>query len=247
MISFSKADSDRFHLSLHRGVSEEFNLLGLNQYIAANNPDMLILRYAAETIEKHYLLKELNYDLLFADALVYYDVNLKKLEAKPFRNVLQFVEVQEGDLGKLREIVPIIFKEYKNHYFSNPALSKEYILEGYIEWASNYVNSKQPDRKSWLVYKEDTLIGFATCAMYANDNSCEGVLYGVHPEFAGGGVYTDIIRFTQNYFKEAGYDKMIVSTQIQNYAVQKVWQKEGFLISKAYYTYHLMRKNHDSI
>jgi hypothetical protein len=57
MISFSKADSDRFHLSVHRGVSEEFNLLGLNQYIAANNPDMLILRYAAETIEKHYLLK----------------------------------------------------------------------------------------------------------------------------------------------------------------------------------------------
>jgi GNAT superfamily N-acetyltransferase len=247
MISYSKADSDRFHLSVHRGVSETFNLDGLNQYIAAHNPDMLILRYAAETIEKHYLLKTLNYDLLFTDALVYYDIHLNKLEPKPFRNNLQFVEVTENDLAKLRDIVPIIFKEYKNHYFSNPALNKENILEGYIEWASNYVNSVQPDRKSWLVYKEEVLIGFATCAMYATDNSCEGVLYGVHPEYAGGGVYTDIIRFTQNYFKEAGYQKMIVSTQIQNYAVQKVWQKEGFLLAKAYYTYHLMRKNHDTI
>jgi GNAT superfamily N-acetyltransferase len=247
MLSFSIADSNRFGLQVHRGVSESFNLLGLNQYIADNNPDLLILRYAAETIENHHLLKSLNYDLLFTDALVYYDINLNKLEPKPFRNNLQFIEVQEGDLDKLREIVPIIFKEYKNHYFSNPDLNKSHILEGYIEWASAYVNSVQPDRKSWLVYKEETLIGFATCAMYAADNSCEGVLYGVHPGYAGGGVYTDIIRFTQNYFKDAGYDKMIVSTQIQNYAVQKVWQKEGFLIAKAYYTYHLMRKKNDTL
>ena len=247
MLAYSKVDSDRFGLSVHRGVSEDFNLVGLNQYIADNKPELLILRYAAETIEKHYLLNSIGYSLLFTDALVYYEMSLSKLVPKPLRNELAFVEIGDKQLTLLKEIVPVIFKDYKNHYFSNPVLNKENILAGYIEWASDYVNSQQPDRKSWLVYKEDVLIGFATCAMYAHNNSCEGVLYGVHPDYAGGGVYTDIIRFSQNYFKEAGYEKMMVSTQIQNYAVQKVWQKEGFLISKAYYTYHLMRQNHDTI
>jgi GNAT superfamily N-acetyltransferase len=156
---------------------------------------------------------------------------------------LIFKEVDINSLHLFKSIIPIIFKNYRNHYFSNPYLDKSEILEGYVEWASAYVTEIDTSKKSWLVYKDDILIGFATCSMNKIDNSCEGVLYGVHPEYSGGGIYTDIIRFTQAYFKEHNYEKMFVSTQIQNYTVQKVWQKESFLINNAYYTYHLMKKH----
>jgi hypothetical protein len=242
MISYSKPDSDRFKINVHRGVFNTFQVNEIKNYLLLNNPDLLILRFATETIEQHHLLKELNYDVLFVDSLVYYAINLQNIEPKKLRNTLDFREVNEENSVAFNHIIPIIFKDYKNHYFANPNLPKEGIIAGYVEWASAYVNNIDENKKSWLVYKNEILIGFATCSMNKIDNTCEGVLYGVHPDYAGGGVYTDIIKFTQNCFKDLKFEKMFVSTQIQNYAVQKVWQKEGFLIYNAYYTYHLTKK-----
>ncbi len=241
MISNSQTDSDRFKINVHRGVFNTFKFNYIKEYILLNNPDLLILRFASETIEQHYLLKELNYNILFTDSLVYYAINLQNIELKKLKNELFFREVTDETSVAFKSIIPTIFKDYKNHYFANPELPKEGIIDGYIEWASAYVNSIDESKKSWLVYKNEIIIGFATCSINKIDNSCEGVLYGVLPDYAGGGVYTDIIKFTQNYFKEQNFEKMYVSTQIQNYAVQKVWQKEGFLIANAYYTYHLMK------
>ncbi len=65
------------------------------------------------------------------------------------------------------------------------------------------------------------------------------LLYGVRSEQSGGGVYGDLIRFTQAYFKNQGCTSMKVSTQVNNFGVQKVWVREGFFMTSAYYTLHL--------
>ena len=80
MISNSQTDSDRFKINVHRGVFNTFKFNYIKEYILLNNPDLLILRFASETIEQHYLLKELNYNILFTHSLVYYAINLQNIE-----------------------------------------------------------------------------------------------------------------------------------------------------------------------
>ena len=63
------------------------------------------------------------------------------------------------------------------------------------------------------------------------------------------GIYSDVVRFTQNYFKAIGMKKMWVSTQLQNYSVQKSWIEEGFYLKKSFETYHintLLAKQNDT-
>jgi len=240
MISYSKVESNRFNINVHRGVIEDNPINEVLEYARAFSPDLIILRLSATSIENHYQLQQIeNYQVLLTDALVYYQTDFTKFDLKEIKNNLEFISINKDNKVELQNLVPIIFKEYKNHYFANPILENKLISEGYIEWAQNYCSDEHDDKISWLIYKEQELIGFATCSFSTSEKVCEGVLYGVHPNFAGGGIYTDIIRFTQNYFKKLGFEKMIVSTQLQNYAVQKVWQRENFLINKAFYTYHL--------
>ncbi|MGQ9847943.1 MAG: GNAT family N-acetyltransferase, partial [Bacteroidales bacterium] len=106
------------------------------------------------------------------------------------------------------------------------------------EWAKNY-SGKEEGKISWLIYSENNIAGFVTCSFNEQNKECEVILNGVMPNFSGRGIYSDIVRFIQKYFKDKGYKKMLISTQLQNIAVQKVWIREGFVIDRSYETYHI--------
>ncbi len=237
-INFSPVESSRFLLNIHRGSLPDFKVSEIKNYIISNNVDVLILRLSSSSIASHSNLYNTGFDIIHADSLVYYKSNIESTEINPLKNKLNFVQINSTNNEKLNEIIPIIFKEYQNHYFSNPFLDKEKIIEGYIEWAKNYSGIEE-GKISWLIYYENEIAGFATCSFNEQKKECEGVLYGVMPNFSGQGIYSDIIRFTQKYFKEKGYTRMLVSTQLQNIAVQKVWIREGFVIDYSYETYHI--------
>ena len=59
------------------------------------------------------------------------------------------------------------------------------------------------------------------------------------PEAAGSGLYGDLIRHTQAIAISNGASVMKVSTQVNNFAVQKVWAREGFHLSEAWDTFHI--------
>jgi hypothetical protein len=238
-IEYSVVESKRFGINVYRTVQENIDVKGIQQFIDDNDVDLLILRLPVENITEYHQLSSLNCDVVLADTLVYYYTDLTKISAQKLKNEnLYFERVTNDNIGLIGQLVPVIFSNYTNHYFSNPNLARDKITEGYVEWASSYVNEHN-GKVSWIVFKDNTPIGFATCAFSNDIGECEGVLYGVHPDFAGGGVYSDIIRFTQTYFKDLNFKMMKVSTQIQNFAVQKVWTREGFVLKSAFYTYHL--------
>ncbi len=237
---YSAVDSQRFGKRVFRRVLDEFSVEKITAQVEKDDIDLIILRLPSATKDKHSELHKLDCRVIHADTLVYYFCSLKGNEMTPLRNNLTFELISAENSKILDEIVPIIFKDYTSHYASNPYLDKQKISAGYIEWAKSYIAEVQEGRISWLVKQADEIIGFATCTFNQEKNECEGVLYGVMPQAAGRGVYTDIIRFTQSYFKELGYGTMWVSTQIQNYSVQKAWIKEAFQLKKAYDTYHLI-------
>lgn len=234
----SKVESLRFGANILRGNLKEFRSSSLKKEIIENDTDILILRLPTSTKHTHCALLKMGFPVIHADSLVYYFVGLNSLKINTLKNELQFELIDNHNIDVLKSIIPIIFDSYQNHYFSNPFFSADKINAGYVEWASSY-NNIQDGKISWLVKKNGVVAGFATCSFSKDSNECEGVLYGVMPEFSGQGIYSDIIRFTQGYFRDQGISKMWVSTQLQNYAVQKVWLREGFFLKKAFETYHI--------
>lgn len=238
---YSSLDSERFGMNIFRATLSDIHIENLKEQIITDSIDLIILRLPSNIKDKHSTLHQLGFQIIHADTLVYYVSRLNN-DIAPLRNDLSFETVNEGNKAILDEIVPVIFKDYTNHYACNPIFDKVKISAGYVEWAKSYLTNLDPRRVSWLVKSKNETIGFATCSFDQSIMESEGVLYGVMPHAAGKGIYSDIMRFTMGYFKKMNYKMMWVSTQIQNYSVQKAWIKEGFQLKKSFDTYHIICK-----
>jgi len=240
-IAYSPKESSRFQMNIYRGLVEHIDARVLRDIIVKNMVDILILRIPSENLAEQDKLERLGFEFLCADTLVYYIADLQANKETALKNNdLQFYVITDKDFETVDNMVKIIFAGYTNHYNSNNYLDKENILAGYQEWVRDFTSKgEEGNCISWLVKRGNELVGFATCSYDGKLQVCEGVLYGVLPNESGKGIYGDLIRFTKNYFTRNGYKNMKVSTQIQNFAVQKVWTREGFVLDKSYNTFHI--------
>lgn len=237
---FSITESKRFEKRIFRGLINYIDENIILFKILAENIDILILRIPSEKIDQISKLEKIKIPYIVADTLVYYYLDLINYTPNNLKNKdLIFIKCKPENQNTLNHLVECIFANYQNHYTSNPYLNSKSILEGYKEWASNYIDSINNGKICFLVKNKGDFIGFATCSYSDQTKEGEGVLYGVKRSVSGKGIYGDIIRYTQRYFKAIGCKTMKVSTQIQNFAVQKVWTREGFVLKKAFNTIHI--------
>ena len=177
---------------------------------------------------------------IHADTLVYYQLSLTDYEPKPLRNgELVFAEATADDARELEALAAGTFAGYVSHYHANPRLDPALILAGYAEWATSYLAGDGHDRITWVARRGGAIVAFACCSHDEQKQECEIVLNGVHPAHSGGGLYGDLIRYTQAQYRGRGYRTMKISTQVWNLAVQKVWNREGFVFNQAYDTFHI--------
>lgn len=238
-LSPSPLDSARFGLRVYRGQGARFDEREMFEALVADRVDVAIVRTPAGTGGWSRLAR---YGLqpIHADTLVYYDVHLQRHAPQPLRNAdLVFTEATESDREALAQLVHATFEGYVSHYHANPLFDRDRVLAGYMEWATGFIAADAPGRITWVARRDSAIVAFACCSHDESQSSCEGVLYGVHPGHAGGGLYGDLIRYTQAQFRARGYGRMSVSTQVWNYAVQKVWAREGFALARAYDTWHI--------
>lgn len=238
-IFFSLKESNRFNYKIFRGNIDAVDEQVIKNIVLAENPDIIILRVPAERKNEQYKLHNTGCRVLHCDTLVYYFCPLHAVPINPFRNKLEFHPVTGQTKHLVAELTEAIFPGYQSHYFSNPYLKRELILQGYKEWTQSYINEIDSSKFSWYITLKEKVVGFAMCSII-DETTCEGVFSGVMTEYAGKGIYPDIVRFLQNFFKSRGIRIMKVSTQIQNYSVQKTWIKEGFNLKQAFDTYHLL-------
>jgi acyl dehydratase len=232
----SDLESKRFKLNILRANVEEIEVKELRSRIFDNNIDVTILRISSSNIEMISRLDALEFEYFQADTLVYHFVNLETYKPQSLKNQdLIFIKATIDDAVALERMVRVVFKDYTNHYSSNKFINTKDALNGYVQWVIKFLDSK--DKEVFIVYRNEEAIAFATCECL--EDKAEGVLFGVIPDASGGGVYSDIIRFTQSYYKEKGMKIMSVSTQIQNLAVQKVWAREGFVLQDSVSTIHI--------
>ncbi len=235
-MSYSKVESDRFNKSVHRFKFEEIDRDALRA-IRAAKPDIAIVRIPSEKIDQLAKLELFGVSPLVTDTLVYYGCDLAKCEIGERRNQnLEFRLASDEDRGWLSGLVGEIFAGYKNHYAGNPLLSSSDILDGFVEWGLSYLQESE-DYICWVLYDGERPVAFANCKQ---DGDCfEGVLFGVDSEYSGRGIYGDLITFTLRDAVRRGCTRMIVSTQIQNLAVQGTWVRRGIRLYKSWNTVHL--------
>ena len=238
-LKYSEIESKRFEREIYRGAIDELDIDLLRAFYAHHDQDTLIFRIPVAEQHKMHMLNGLGKEVINADTLVYYEADLQHTESHPIRNTdIDFRHIADEDKGVFEELIPKIFNNYTNHYFSNPVLDKTKIAEGYMEWVMNSFGI--PGNLYVVAYRDDQPIAFITCSH--NAAYAEIVLNGVLPQYQKGGVYADLIRYVKQYFGQLGTPLLRVSTQIQNFPVQRVWNKEGFVMTNAFVTVHLNKK-----
>lgn len=237
---FSEVESKRFGFNVFRDKQINLDYDLITESIIENNVDILFLRIPSSKQSTLFKLNQKGLPFLVADNLVYYELNLTKAEIKPVKNVeIEYIVADKNHESILDKLVIEIFNGYTNHYFSNPYLDKKAILEGYQEWARNNITVNNNSTVTFLIKRGNEFIGFACCGFNKDAYESEGILYGVVNSESGKGLYADLIRYTQAYFKNLGFKTMKVSTQTQNLAVQRVWVKEGFVLTETLATVHI--------
>ncbi len=233
----SQLDSDRFSLKIYRGRQENIDARALARELMAANVDIGVIRLPAGKSASIHELARWSMPVIHADTLVYYRCDLGSHTPRPLRNNdLVFSLAGTNDLEELRPLIAETFSGYTSHYHANHMLPADKITAGYQEWAERHASDA--GKTLWLARRNGALAAFAACET-GDDGSVEGILYGVAPADAGGGVYGDLIRHTQAVARASGARWMKVSTQVNNFAVQKVWAREGFHLYQAWDTFHV--------
>jgi ribosomal protein S18 acetylase RimI-like enzyme len=211
--------------------------------LVAERCDLAIIRVPSSSLHTVSRLSALGADPIVADTLVYYSCDLHRDAARPTRgDATVFEAASERTRPQLAEAARAIFAGYRNHYASNPMLDSSVVPTAYTEWALSFVDPT-PDTgddrtlESWIARDGDRVTGFINCA--GDGDTYEIVLNGVHPDHRGRGIYGDAVSFAKARGVSLGYRKLTVSTQVDNYAVQRTWANRGLMLDRALNTVHL--------
>ena len=206
----------------------------LSQFCQENAVELAIIRVPAIELSLLQSLEDEGYRMM--DCLVYYAFKFdrkpipdeKKQETRP---------VWPHELDEVVSVAKESFKGYMGHYHADSRLPRERSDEVYTDWAANSVQSREIAHEVLVVEGEGRLDGFATLRMN-NPEEGEGVLFGVAPHAQGKGIYQSMMIGGMEWVRDNGAKQMVVSTQVINVAVQKVWARLGFEMDRSYYTLH---------
>lgn len=237
LLARSTPDSRRFGMNVARARLGTVISKDLAGELLASDIDVAIIRVPAGHSSGIHELCNWALPVIHADTLVYYKCDLKKYEPPALRNHdISFTLAGMSDAEELRSLILSTFDGYISHYHANPLFAADDVLDGYVEWATGHLSSET--HMLWAARRGNRIVAFAAC-QWNDEATFEGVLYGVCPDEAGGGLYGDLIRYTQTHAKRNGAKVMTVSTQVNNHAVQKVWSREGFHMHEAWNTFHI--------
>lgn len=216
-----------------KGVTSK-NLPLVLDFCRNNRIQFLISRCNVNNIQAAQAMEKEGFFL--TDTLVYYRRNLLQSIPLPM-SASEIRPLQNGEVVDLSRVAGEAFRNYIDHYHADPYLDKAKCDEVYISWAVNSARNRDDDHELLVAVKDGIICAFS--AMRLNSPlEAEGVLCGVTMQARRQKIYADLIIESMNWSKGKRRSQMIISTQINNIVVQKVWIRLGFKIYTAYYTFH---------
>jgi GNAT superfamily N-acetyltransferase len=235
----SAVESARFSRTVRRYALGAGDAGALVDAILAEAPDLAIVRFPASRPEVLGRLRETGSEVILGDCLVVWRRDNERAGPPDGGRQAGFSvrEAVAADFPLLDRLTDEIFADYRNHYAANPRLAGFDLREGYREWTRGHVGTGE--RRCLLAAVEGVPCAYGTVRLDAEES--EIVLNGVLPAYRGRGVYRDLLRAMVDLFVRHGSRRSMISTQVDNAAVQRVWVREGFFPSDAFLTVHLNR------
>jgi len=235
-IFVSTWDSSHFGVKIAKAYPSLINhVLEIDEFARKHEVALAITRCNASSIPLvHALMKKSH---LLMDTLVRYNYDFTKkgaIKTKIDQNIRPAIP---SDVSKVKELTRLSFETYNGHFHSDPRLPNELCTAIYANWA---VNSVLDDSLADGVYVYDEgkgPEGFITVKKL-NEHTSDGVLACVSPESQGKGIYRKLIEYAMHWSVEQDIKVMELGPLLDNYAVQRVWQRLGFEIYSATYTFH---------
>jgi hypothetical protein len=234
----SAIESARFGLEVWR-ASAIGDTASVLPELVASGADVAIYRLPAAGSAPVKALAARGIEVIKAGTLVYYTLDLASYLPRPLHNGdIRIAEATADDDAGLDRLVEASFQDYPSHYLANPLFRPADVRAGYREWALGHRRDASRTA-TWVARRQGRMVGFACCEFDSARRICNGGIYGVLPDESGGGLFGDLIRHTQASFKARGFVEMRMSGNVDNFAVQKVWVREGFHMYAAYDTLHV--------
>jgi GNAT superfamily N-acetyltransferase len=240
----SRLESQRFGLSVGRlalGATASLPEAGaIKQRILSSDFDLVILRYPAQWSTTFADLRDPQLELIFADTLIYYQRSLES-PPQPKAGLAKNLTIRRAgleDSGASDRLVSTIFRTYTNHYSANARLSQQNIASAYAEWARAYLTG---DHGCYLMAEKGPRdpVGLVTLDLGL---TAEVALIGVLPSEQRQGIAAALMEAAEDYAARQGSTLLVISTQVQNLAVQRLWIRCGYLPTLALNTVHVSRR-----
>lgn len=215
---------------------ERAQLGGLLEYCRANAVGLVIARCSSQDLATAQDLEEAGARLM--DTLVYYLYDYARHPGADYATRATVRPVRPEELEEICAMATRSFEGYHGHYHADRRLDRAACDEVYPSWVRHSILDRAFANEVFVSETDGRLSGFATMRLNLPEEG-EGVLFGVAPWAQGKGLYRELIRRGQAWCREQGCARMVVSTQVTNLAVQKVWVRQGFEPSSSTYTFHL--------
>lgn len=213
------------------------NLHSLPEALRNSRHSFYSVRISTDQVDLVQAVEGMGFRLM--DTLVYYrKTSLKLTPSFDSKYTYSIANAESADL--IYAMAKKIFKNYVGHYHADPNFAKSSCDEVYADWA--YQACKQHDVADAVIVAKDkdTPVGFA--AIKCHNTSADGVLFGVDPDYKNQGIYRSLVHQFINWAVQNKMTEVIYSSQINNYAVHKIWAGEGAYIYKSLYTLHYWKQ-----
>lgn len=197
---------------------------------------MLTARVPAEDLESVRALEADGYRLM--DTLVYYGRVLDSLpKALPLAEGVTLRPGMPEDVDAVGSLAQAAFSGYLGHYHADPRLDDSAATEAYVEWAVTSL-ARVGNKGEFLVATVNGQIAGFLALQSISAEEAEIALNAVDPGFQRRGLYAGLVRAAMTSAAAMKFKRVFTSTQINNYAVQKVWTRLGLIHERSYYTLH---------
>jgi GNAT superfamily N-acetyltransferase len=237
LAELSPLDEERFGIrtakALVHNVHEAGVVLDDSRKLGAR---FVIIRCPSEELRAAQVLEQHGARLM--DVLVYFSRDLAGLPIpQDANNILVRPARRIEDADAVAAIARESFKGYFGHYHADPHIDPKLADDVYVSWARRSCLSREVADEVLVAEDNDVILAFITLRMNAIDEG-EAVVGGVSREAQGHGIYRSFIIRCMEWCRGQGASRMVVSTQITNTAVQKVWTRLGFEPQRSYLTFH---------
>ena len=235
-IFISNIDQERFGIKTARAVDlTTANLPFVLDFCISHDVKLLIARCSISDLDTAQSMEKQGF--LLMDTLVYYTFDLVQRPVSCAVCNVNFRPIRAGEAPSIERVAVESFRSYFGHYHADKKLDKKKCDEVYVDWAKKACQANGADENFLVADIQDRIVAFGVFRLNSVD---EGELFlgGIHPEYQGQGIYQSFLHRAVEWCLLKNAKRMIISTQLNNVAVQKVLTKFGFEITRGCYTFH---------